>query len=433
MSPPVTRGGNALKDNSGKRPQIATKLPKDMWLHILPFCDIVSFVVTGRVNRSFQRLAASEELWRQRCATLAIQLSQPTNYSWKSLYRYLHQQPEVLLPFRVLQCDGGHYSVFYEARHLHDNNGRVFCSRKPHDVNVLSVPDLEGVAEVVVTCIICKTPAGGFTSPLQDFGCVFLTTTNTTTTTPTPATTAAGEESTGPGLEAGPGEDESAFISLATQAQRADPQLAQLRRMAATLPPGTTSEAEASILLGGSGGGYGHDDPPSPLLQRLPLVQSSNAVVCHFPPQETLFVATLTKPVAAKLIFTRLFEGAKPDDNIDVQYLGFAGRVIPLHLPSPSPSITTFPTPQERGGGEVGGDGMLIPFSWLSRHSFRHPIHYEWGVDYLHQEGNTDDDDDDEDDDEEDDDEEEVGGGTGAGDDDEEELTYPPLAEGVGN
>eukprot|EP01004_Peranema_trichophorum_P005942 NODE_4783_length_1115_cov_34.436492_g4243_i0.p1 GENE.NODE_4783_length_1115_cov_34.436492_g4243_i0~~NODE_4783_length_1115_cov_34.436492_g4243_i0.p1 ORF type:complete len:271 (+),score=41.57 NODE_4783_length_1115_cov_34.436492_g4243_i0:38-814(+) len=207
------------------------------------------------------------------------------------LYFAMRRQHESLLPFRLVSCDGGHYSPFYEARHIHINNGNVYCSERKSNVGLVSEPMY--AKEVIVTGIVCKIPTGGFTSPLQCFGCVF---------------------------------------SLESDNEKCDNLLDEMEKMYKTSRPCEMFK------------------------------QFESSVYCHFEPNETLFFKYFPRPILAKYVSTRLYSGLVPEDNIDVQFLGFIGKAIPerkeqLHM------FNTWPRASQ-----------------LSSRSFRHPVTHEWGA-----------------------------------------------------
>eukprot|EP00906_Rhabdomonas_costata_P008701 RCo012356 len=259
-----------------RQPGLHERLPPDLWYGILQFLPVSSVATVAGTNRALHRLASTDAVWQhlavaQLCDGDPGFLPKPGPYPWLRLAQLLHGQKESLLSWRVTLDNGGSFSEYYNSGHLVVNDGRVYCSKKPRDVTLMLVPT--GTPCVVVSQLVAKVPSFGFTSPVRSFGVVL---------TPGP-----------PVLDP----------------TRYDATFASLKQWARTVRPAATLTQKGPVLYAHFTGGQAG----SPL-----------------DPQGSLMVLPLPSPRACGGAVVRLYEGAEPENNIDMQFMGFAGRLVPV-------------------------------------------------------------------------------------------------------
>jgi hypothetical protein len=146
-------------------------LPCDIWHNIVRYLSLHCVSILGRVDRILHLLLMEDVVWEEICvAKFGAEIQRP-GCPWWLLYKDLHQQQEVILPFKLLSTNGRNLTQFHSCNDLHSNNGRVYCSQKASNITLVFMPTSGG--QVLVTKVVCKTPSQGYTSRLQSFACIF--------------------------------------------------------------------------------------------------------------------------------------------------------------------------------------------------------------------------------------------------------------------
>jgi hypothetical protein len=159
-------------------------VPDELWLNIATSLPLSCLRALSGTCHHFHRIVSMDTLWALLCAQyFSPSLPRPKRMTWRELFHYVTSQPESLLDFTVIRCNGGRFAEFYSEENLHVNDGHVYCSRNPREVALVSVPSV--ATAVLVTQVVCKNPFKGFTSPVRAFGCVFQF---NSTITPPPGT-----------------------------------------------------------------------------------------------------------------------------------------------------------------------------------------------------------------------------------------------------